>query len=103
MATLLNESCPLCETAAEYCWVDSRNRKYFKCPKCTFFQISTRAQKVLATTSAERRKRYAEQAPKAPADHLLVIRMPDAERRAGSTDILQASYVSKADLPLNCE
>ena len=103
MASFLNQDCPLCGTAAEYCWVDAHNRKYFTCPKCTSFQISKRAEVLLAEKSQERRDGYASQAPSAPEDHLLVVRMPSAEFRKTSADDLQATFVPKSELPLNCE
>lgn len=102
MATFYKQSCPLCGTDAEYCWVDHDNRKYFECPRCTYFQISRRAEKVLAERSNERKENYAAQAPKAPAEHMLVIRMPDHEHRIASSDVLQAAFVPKAELPLDC-
>lgn len=47
MKTYYIQDCPLCMSVAEYCYVDARNRKYFKCPKCTYFQISRRAEELL--------------------------------------------------------
>ena len=103
MASFYKQSCPLCSSDAEYCFVDARNRKYFECPKCTSFQISRRAESLLADQSQQRRDFYACQAPLAPAEHLLVIRMPSHEFRQESDDVLQATFVSKNGLPLNCE
>ena len=45
MATFYKQACPLCATEAEYCLVDYGRRKYFECPKCSYFQISLRAKK----------------------------------------------------------
>jgi hypothetical protein len=103
MATFYKQECPLCGSAAEYCWVDGHNRKYFDCPKCTHFQISKRAGGVLATKSQHRRDSYAASAPTAPADHLLVILVPSHEFRQQCNDDLQASFVPKVELSLNCE
>jgi tRNA(Ile2) C34 agmatinyltransferase TiaS len=101
MANHVDQSCPLCGTPAEYDWVDSGNRKYFKCPKCTYFQVSKRAEEILAEQTQERRYRYAREAPQAPAEHLLTILMPDAEVRRRSHDLLQAEFAPKSHLPLN--
>ena len=103
MATYHKQNCPLCGAAAEYCWVDHRNRKYFNCPKCTAFQVSERAEEILAERPQQRRDAYANQAPNAPDDHLLVIRMPSHEFRQLSNDDLQVSFVPKSELPLHCE
>jgi hypothetical protein len=103
MAGYFAQARPLCGAAAEYCWVDAQNRKYFQCPNCASFQISTRAETVLSQHSQKRRDFYASQAPKAPDNHLFVILMPDHEYRQKSSDVLQADFVSKSDLPLNCE
>lgn len=103
MATFHAQECPLCGAAAEYCWVDARNRKYFKCPSCTYFQISIRAEELLSERFNERRDAYALQAPRAPVDHMLVIRMPDQDHRERSSDPLQATFVPKSELPLRCE
>jgi len=101
MTNHIDQSCPLCGTSAEYYWVDSGNRKYFKCPQCTYFQLSKRAEEVLAEQTQERRDRYAREAPQAPAEHLLTILMPDAEFRRSSDDMLKAEFVPKTDLPLS--
>ena len=103
MATHYDQNCPLCGADAEYCWVDHRNRKYFRCPNCTDFQISRRAEEVLAKHSQQRRDVYAAQAPRASENHLLVIRMPSEEFRQSSSDDLEVRFVSKTELPLNCE
>lgn len=100
MTTYYKQDCPLCDTEAEYYWVDRNNRKYFQCPSCTFFQISKRAEEVLAEKYKDRKPHYASQAPKAPNDHLLVIQMPDHKFRQHSDDKLQVAFVAKSELPL---
>ena len=101
MTTYSRQACPLCSTPAEYCLVDAENRKYFHCPRCTYFQISTRAERVLAGLTQARRDFYAAQAPTAPDNHLFVILIPDRQFRERSDDVLQASYLPKSSLPLN--
>ena len=98
MARFLDQDCPLCGTLAEYGWVDNHNSKYFNCPSCGYFQISKRAEKVLATKPLEMRRAYAMQVPQAPANHLFVIRMPDHQHRQSSNDELQASFVDKSEI-----
>jgi hypothetical protein len=102
MATYETQACPLCGAEAEYCRVDAGNRKYFQCPKCSYFQISKRAEKVLSESSSQRRKHYSELSSKAPDDQLFLVIMPTAEFREMSDDILQAEYFPKSELPLDC-
>jgi hypothetical protein len=101
MSVSVAQDCPLCGASAEYRWVDAKNRKYFKCINCSYFQISKRAEELLAESSQARRQSYAREAPKAPKGEMLVIRMPDAEFRKASTDRLQATFVQKSELPLS--
>lgn len=103
MARFYKQDCPLCGASAEYCFVDARNRKYFKCPKCISFQISRRAEDLLAEQVSQWRRFYASKAPLAPSEHMLVICMSSHESRQESGNILQATFVNKEELPLNCE
>lgn len=103
MATHYKQDCPLCNAIAEYCWVDARNRKYFNCPECSFFQISKRAEVVLAEKYQNRKSQYASFARQAPDNHLLEIRMPDHEFRQGNDDNLRVAFIDKSKLPLTCE
>jgi len=102
MATFYKQACPLCATEAEYCLVDYGRRKYFNCSKCSYFQITERTEEILAESSQGRRDYYASEAPRAPKEHLLVIRMPDHVHRLESSDPLQATFVPKSELPLTC-
>jgi Zn ribbon nucleic-acid-binding protein len=102
VATFYEQACPLCDTTAEYGWVDGGNRKYFECPSCGFFQISKRAESALAERHQDRKAYYASQVPLAPENHLFVIRKPDHEFRQHSDDELQSSFVNKSELQLNC-
>ena len=103
MANFCTQKCPLCGVPAEYCWVDAGNRKYFECDNCTRFQISKRAEEILSEQPQECRDSYASQAPQAPAEYMFAIVMPDANFREISSAILKATFVAKADLPLECE
>jgi hypothetical protein len=102
VSTYYDQDCPLCQTAAQFCWVDYRARKYFKCPKCTFFQISTWAENALAEHES-RKVHYASLASRAPADHLFAITRADGELKEQSDDVFSASFVVKSNLPLTCE
>ena len=103
MATYYKQDCPLCGSPAEYCFVDSRNRKYFDCPSCTAFQISKRAEALLIGELPQRRSGYASQAPLAPEGHLFTVLMPSHAFRQVSDEPLEAGFVQKAELPLHCE
>ncbi len=48
MKPTISEKCPLCGTDAVFYYVDYEERKYFKCPSCTKFQITRRADSKLA-------------------------------------------------------
>lgn len=104
MATYYTQDCPLCTSAAEYCYVDARNRKYFKCPNCTYFQISRRAEEFLSEKPPVFKDGLVNMAPRAPQESLLTIRMPSATDLKDEPEVsIKAGYVSKAELPLNCE
>lgn len=103
MASFYKQHCPLCDAEAEYCWVDFHNRKFFECPNCTRFQISKRAESVLAELSKDRKTNYAARAPQRPDQQMLVIRMSDHKHRMSSDDSLQVAFVPEAELPLDCE
>jgi hypothetical protein len=103
MATFHEQDCPLCDSPAEYGWVDGENRKYFQCPVCGYFQISKHAERLLLEYYQHRKAAYSALAKQAPEDHLLFIRMPSHEFRQNSDDKLQATHVAKTDLPLDCK
>lgn len=103
MANYYKQECPLCNAPAEYCFVDTGNRKYFDCPRCIAFQISTRAESRLLEEIPNLCSVYAAQAPLSPDDHLFVVLMPSQGFREASDDPLEAAFVAKAELPLHCE
>lgn len=104
MSRFYSQQCPLCGSAAEYCWVDAHNRKYFECPKCKMFQISKRAEVILNSMSDTAKAAYAALSPRAPEGTLFVVRMPSAEHReVHPGDELQASFATKDSLALDCE
>lgn len=87
--------CPLCEGAdAEFWFVDSRNRRHFRCLTCSDFQISRRVADIVADRPPDWRKQLSTRAAAAPPGQALVIGMPTREGQA-----VDAQYVSKADLP----
>lgn len=101
MTTYHQQACPLCGQAAEYCLVDADNVKYFHCTRCTYYQISVRAEKLVADRSAGRREGYAAAAPKAPPGQLLVIKLANHTEREASTDPLKVEYLPKSELSLS--
>lgn len=102
MGIHIKQECPLCDTSAEYCWVDSENVKYFECKHCGMFQISSRAEEVLRAGLLSRKSIYSEQVKITPEDYLLFIRMPSPEFRLQSDDPLQAEFTPKSKLSLKC-
>ena len=101
MATFHKQACPLCDSDAEYCWVDAENRKYLSA-RSGYFQLSKRAEQVLADRYASRKSTYAALARQAPEEHPLFVRIPSHEQRQQSADELQATHVPKSELPPNC-
>lgn len=102
MATYYAQDCPLCSSSAEYCYVDAGNRKYFKCPTCTYFQISWRAEDLLLKKTQTFKSTLVEMAPQAPQGSLLTVLMRSATELEHE-GALEVAYVSKSELPLNCE
>jgi hypothetical protein len=100
VATFHEQDCPLCDKPAKYGEVDIGNAKYFDCPHCGMFQISTGAEKRLKEELPDRKVLYAAQVKQTPEEYLLFIRLPAHEFRQKSDDRLQAEYVPKSQLNL---
>jgi ribosome-binding protein aMBF1 (putative translation factor) len=100
MRDLIDQECPLCGTGASYYSVDYDRRKYFRCPKCTKYQITVRAEERVRAAPQQWRDQLSRQANQASADELLVIRMPTVSEQRESSEGLHVSFVSKKELPL---
>jgi predicted RNA-binding Zn-ribbon protein involved in translation (DUF1610 family) len=101
MATTIFEKCPLCSSDAVFYFVDYEERKYFKCPSCSTFQITRRAEDRLRGAPTQWKEQLAARAQNTPAEHLLVISVPPATVEEGrSTEALSAEYLPKSQLPL---
>jgi hypothetical protein len=95
------QNCPLCGTGAVYYFVDYQERKYFKCPSCTYFQITVRGEDRLRGAPQQWRDQLADQAKNTPPDHLLVISVPPPTQEGGrTTEALTGEYLPKKELPL---
>lgn len=101
MTTYFEQECPLCDIPGEYCKVDARNVKYFKCGDCGMFQISRSAEKLLHSEYSNRKADYSAQVKKTPEDHLFFIRLRSHEFRQASDDKFQAEYTLKSALSLS--
>jgi hypothetical protein len=103
--TVVNEhrqDCPLCQRPAHFIFVDYENRKYFRCDRCTEFQISRMAENRLADAPQEWRDDYARKAREAHADSVLVIRVPSMNPSLTARDTqiaVEGEYVPRSDLP----
>lgn len=86
MREIFTQDCPLCALKAEYYFIDYGNSKYFKCPFCTYFQITRHAEKNLCQSTQEWRDNCALKAKSTPLNYLLVITAPNSS----SSDILSA-------------
>jgi hypothetical protein len=93
------QQCPLCLGEAQYRFVDADNRKYFRCPSCTEFQISVRAEERLASTP-QWRSDYAEMSRKHPNGFTLTVLLPTGPKEPGvAIPALVGEYVKDDDLP----
>jgi hypothetical protein len=101
MTEFIKQDCPLCGTLAEYYWVDGHNRKYYDCPKCTYFIVSRRAEALLAEAGQHVREAYAAKPRQAPEDHLFVILIPSPPfSHEGPRPGLSGSFVPKSQMRL---
>ncbi|MEO9589373.1 MULTISPECIES: hypothetical protein [Marinobacter] len=101
MRDTANQDCPLCSSVARFYGVDAGNVKYFKCPNCSYFQISNQAENYLKTAPARIRDSFSEQAKKTPEDHLLVIAVePSANRAEEASEAMSGKFVPKSKLEL---
>lgn len=100
MKEIIKQNCPLCESPADYYFVDFGKRKYFECSECTLFQVTRRAEKIILQSPQQWRLRFSQQARRAPEEHALVIRVPQMVRgKGGPTQSISAEFVSWSDLP----
>ena len=76
MKDVIEQDCPLCDSAATYYGVDHDNLKYFDCPKCSCYLVSKRAESLVVSGSPERRQSFAKSAPLAPEGQVFLIRIP---------------------------
>jgi hypothetical protein len=100
MREAISQDCPLCSSPAEYYLVDYGKRKYFKCPKCTLFQITLRAEKILLDGPQQWRDGYALAAKQAPEGQALTIQVPSQTQNIGDpTQAVSGVYVERFELP----
>ena len=100
MRETTEQACPLCSSPAEYYLVDYGKRKYFKCPNCTQFQITLRAEKVLLDGPQQWRDGYALVAKQAPDEQAHTIQVPSPPQNIGDpATAVSATYVLRAQLP----
>lgn len=94
------QSCPLCNSPAEYYLVDYGKRKYFKCPKCTLFQITLRAEKILQDGPQQWREGYALAASQAPDGQALTLRVPQhSQDIRDAIPAVSGIYADRSELP----
>lgn len=100
MTEYIQQNCPLCDTPAEFYWVDAHNRKYYHCPMCTYFIVSRRAEALFAEAGQLVRDAYATKAKQAPEDFLLVIIIPSPPSSEKPRPSLSGSFVPKSQMHL---
>ena len=99
MKQTIAQNCPLCESDAVFYFVDFDERKYFKCPKCTKFMITRRAESRLAEAPDGWREKLSKLPKQAAEGYVLDIYVasPVSSEEA---PYLASKYISKADLRL---
>ena len=101
MKEIKEQTCPLCDSDANYYGVDGDNLKYFECPKCTKYLISTRAETLVLSGSTTRRADFAGRAPLAPDGQvLLIIIPPPSPDSVYPRDEVSGSFAPKSEFRL---
>jgi len=92
---VVDATCPLCSADAAYYDIDYGERHYFKCPTCTKFIITNRADQHLreTVTHSKNLSRAAQEATKDNDDRVLEVRYQF------SPVGLTAQVVEKSDYP----
>ena len=98
MKNELPQNCSPCAQGAHYVLVDYENRKYFRCERCGYYQISVRAEKRLSEAPQEWRDSYSLKAQSAPEGYILFIRIPSAIPD-NSGVALEAEYLLRSEAP----
>jgi len=94
------QNCPLCHSAAEYCFADYEKRKHFRCPTCVEFQITDTAEVKLNAAPAAWRAEYSAKAREVVPDRVLCISVPSGMRSAGvAYEALRGESMERKDLP----
>jgi len=94
----VSQDCPLCSQPAHYILVDYSNRKYFRCDRCTYFQISVGAEERLSASPQAWRDGYSLQAREAPAGSILFVRKPQPSARDAGV-ALESEYILRSEAP----
>lgn len=97
MENEMEQNCPLCGADANYFTVDYGRRKYFHCPKCTYFQISNGAEARLLQAIQNWRDQLAQKAQSAAEGSVLVITLPSNEEKGDGVG-LKATFIKTSEL-----
>lgn len=92
MSSLEEQSCPLCQSEAEFIYQDYRQQKQFTCPKCTWFTITRQAETQLTTSTQSWKDQVSEAARETPGHEILEIRtepVPDQRSELCAVRVLR--------------
>ena len=89
----IKQKCPLCEHPAKYYLVDHGNRKYFRCEKCTDFQVYINAEEMLAATPKEWKGNASKASRNSDKENVLFI--------STNNDELRGEFKDRETLPLS--
>lgn len=67
------QKCPLCDTEAKYCLADHDEYKFFRCPVCTDFQISSEGESRLNRVTKEWLQKASDEAKNSEYEQVLII------------------------------
>jgi predicted RNA-binding Zn-ribbon protein involved in translation (DUF1610 family) len=87
-----DQTCPLCETPAEYSGSDYGRRKAFNCPNCTEYIISVAAEARLNQAPEEWKKQLSAKARATNTDSILTITLPSVQQQHEQQQALSAVY-----------
>jgi hypothetical protein len=92
MSNLKDQNCPLCEQKATFNFGNFALDKYFNCPTCTQYIISTMAEEKLKSLSSSVRENLSKMAKNSPELHALLIRLKGTEIESIYITRLEANH-----------
>ena len=100
MTEYFKMSCPLCGEEAKYCLANHDDRKYFRCPQCTDFQLTDGGERCLDCTAKSWRENVSKQAKDSEYESVLIIDMIEVSLLSpGETPYPVTSFYPRSKIP----